>query len=200
MIIIYLETNSIMAIAKGRNKELEDFIYHPPDNIKFMIPSICLMESLIAIEREEKRTQSFTQNAKIEINEAQRSKEITNAQFFANYLKLSLIDYEEMSSNFEIRLLNLLEYFNNYSELIEPSFEMLKNTLNNPLFNRKKERRDNFILQVILNHAENNLAITKVFFSENSKEFGNTNLQSTFASLGINYFSNISSLKDWLKE
>jgi hypothetical protein len=68
------------------------------------------------------------------------------------------------------------------------------------LFNRKKERRDNFILQVILNHAENNLAITKVFFSENSKEFGNTNLQSTFASLGINYFSNISSLKDWLKE
>jgi hypothetical protein len=24
--IIYLETNSIMAIAKGRNKELEDFV------------------------------------------------------------------------------------------------------------------------------------------------------------------------------
>jgi rRNA-processing protein FCF1 len=67
MIIIYLETNSIMAIAKGRNKELEDFIYHPPDNIKFMIPSICLMESLIAIEREEKRTQSFTQNAKLKL-------------------------------------------------------------------------------------------------------------------------------------
>ena len=28
MIIIYLETNSIMAIAKGRNKELEEFVYH----------------------------------------------------------------------------------------------------------------------------------------------------------------------------
>lgn len=38
MIIIYLETNSIMAIAKGRNKELEDFIYHADDNLKLMIP------------------------------------------------------------------------------------------------------------------------------------------------------------------
>ena len=42
MIIIYLETNSIMAIAKGRNKALEDFIYHASDEIKFIIRSICL--------------------------------------------------------------------------------------------------------------------------------------------------------------
>ena len=34
MMIIYLETNSIMAIAKGRNKELEDFIYRRVDNLK----------------------------------------------------------------------------------------------------------------------------------------------------------------------
>jgi hypothetical protein len=37
MIIIYLETNSIMAIAKGRNKELEYFVYHYSDNLKFVI-------------------------------------------------------------------------------------------------------------------------------------------------------------------
>ena len=56
MSIIYLETNSIMAIAKGRNKELEDFVYHASEQLKFVIPSICLMESLVAIEREEKRS------------------------------------------------------------------------------------------------------------------------------------------------
>ncbi|MBK1988461.1 hypothetical protein A0J48_013080 [Sphaerospermopsis aphanizomenoides BCCUSP55] len=55
MIIIYLETNSIMAIAKGRNKELGDFVYQSSDKFKFVIPSICLMETLVAIEREEKR-------------------------------------------------------------------------------------------------------------------------------------------------
>jgi predicted nucleic acid-binding protein len=101
MVIIYLETNSIMAIAKGRNKALADFIYQASSNIRFVIPSICLMETIVAIEREEKRQKSFSQNAQIEINEAKRSQELNNAQSFANYLKLSLINYEQMSSDFE---------------------------------------------------------------------------------------------------
>jgi hypothetical protein len=37
--IIYLETNSIMAIAKGRNKELENFVYDSSNNLQFVIPS-----------------------------------------------------------------------------------------------------------------------------------------------------------------
>ncbi|MDB9522046.1 hypothetical protein PN480_08795 [Dolichospermum circinale CS-1225] len=44
-----------MAIAKGRNKELEDFVYDSSNNLQFVIPSICLMETLVAIKREEKR-------------------------------------------------------------------------------------------------------------------------------------------------
>lgn len=198
MIIIYLETNSIMAIAKGRNKELEDFIYHANDNLKFMIPSICLMETLVAIEREEKRTQSFAQSAKIEINEAQRSKEITDAHFFANYLKISLIDYDNIMINFRKRFLNILAYFKTHGELIESNIAMLEKTFDQPFLQGKNERRDDFILQVILAHAENNLTQSKVFFSENTKEFGNSNLQQTFASLNINYFSNVSNLKAWL--
>ena len=95
MIIIYLETNSIMAIAKGRNKELEDFVYHSSDNLKFFIPSICLMETLVAIEREEKRSQSFSQTIQIEMNEAKRNKELNNSQSFVNYLESSLIDYKD---------------------------------------------------------------------------------------------------------
>lgn len=200
MIIIYLETNSLMAIAKGRNKELEDFIYHRNDNLKFVIPSVCLMESLVAIEREDKRSNSFAQTAKIEISEAKRSKELTDSQSFANYLELSLIDYDLMSGDFRKRFLHILAYLKINGELIEPNIAMLEKTFSQPLLLGNNKRRDDFIIQVILAHAENNLAITKAFFSENSKEFSNSNIPHFLANLGITYFSQISNLKAWLNQ
>lgn len=198
--IIYLETNSIMAIAKGRNKELENFVYDSSENLKFVIPSICLMETLVAIEREEKRSQSFSQTIQIEMNEAKRNKELNNSQSFVNYLESSLIDYDDILTDFKKRFLNIIEYLKNHGELIEPSIKMLEATLTNPLLLGKNQRRDDFILQVILAHAENNLSTDKVFFSENTKEFGNTNIQQVLANLGINYFSRISNLEGWLNK
>jgi hypothetical protein len=198
--IIYLETNSIMAIAKGRNKELENFVYDSSENLKFVIPSICLMETLVAIEREEKRSQSFSQTIQIEMNEAKRNKELNNSQSFVNYLESSLIDYDDILTDFKKRFLNILEYLKNHGELIEPSIKMLEAILINPLLPGKNQRRDDFILQVILAHAENNLSTDKVFFSENTKEFGNTNIQQVLANLGINYFSRMSNLEGWLNK
>jgi uncharacterized protein YeeX (DUF496 family) len=200
MIIIYLETNSIMAIAKGRNKELEDFVYHSSDNLKFFIPSICLMETLVAIEREEKRSQSFSQTIQIEMNEGKRNKELTSSQSFVNYLDRSLVDHQKILRDFRKRFLHIIEYLKNHGQLIEPSIEMLETTLNVPLLPGKNQRRDDFILQVILAHAQNNLSVTKAFFSENTKEFCNTNIQQVLASYQITYFSKISNLSGWLNE
>ncbi|NES99579.1 MAG: DUF4935 domain-containing protein [Sphaerospermopsis sp. SIO1G2] len=196
--IIYLETNSIMSIAKGRNKELADFVYQSSDKYKFVIPSICLMETLVAIEREEKRNQAFSQTIQIEMNEGKRNKELANSASFVNYLELCLIDNGKLLRDFRNRFLKILAYLKNHGELIEPRIEMLENTLNAPLIPGKNQNRDDFILQVILAHAENNLAIPKVFFSENTKDFANTNIQQIFTSLGINYFSKIANLQGWL--
>ncbi|WP_413171216.1 PIN domain-containing protein [Anabaena azotica] len=200
IIIIYLETNSIMAIAKGRNKELEDFVYQSSDKIKFVIPSICLMETLVAIEREEKRSQSFSQSIQIEMNEGKRNKELANSDSFVNYLELCLIDHGKLLRDFRKRFLKILEYLKNHSELIEPSIEMLENTLNAPLIPGRNQKRDDFILQVILSHAQNNLSIPKIFFSENTKDFDNTNIQQVLANVGINYFSKVSNLQGRLNE
>lgn len=200
MIIIYLETNSIMAIAKGRNKELEDLVYQSSDKLKFVIPSICLMETLVAIEREDKRSQSFSQTLQIEMNEAKRNKELSNSTSFVNYLESSLIDYDDILTDFRNRFLKILEYLKNHGELIEPRIEMLESTLNTPLIPGKNQKRDDFILQVILVHAQNNLSMSKVFFSENTKDFDNTNIQQVLANVGINYFSKVSNLQRWLSK
>jgi hypothetical protein len=158
------------------------------------------METLVAIEREEKRSQSFSQTIQIEMNEAKRNKELNNSQSFVNYLESSLIDYDDILTDFRKRFLNILEYLKNHGELIEPSIKMLESTLIDPLLPGKNQRRDDFILQVILAHAENNSSIIKAFFSENSKEFSNTNIQQILANSGINYFSKISNLEGWLNK
>lgn len=198
--IVYLETNSIIAVAKGRNKNLENLLYHPPEKVNFVIPSICLMETLVAIEREEKRSQLFYQTIEIEINEAKRNVELNNSQFFANSLEQSLMDYEQILSNFRIRFLDILEQLKKQSLLIHPSIEMLQTTLTNPFFSKVKERRDDFILQVILDHAANNTQVSKAFFSENTKEFAKVNIQQVLTDVGIMYFSKIANLEGWLKQ
>lgn len=165
-----------------------------------MIPSICLMETLVAIEREDKRSQSFSQTLQIEMNEAKRNKELSNSTSFVNYLESSLIDYDDILTDFRNRFLKILKYLKNHGELIEPRIEMLESTLNAPLIPGKNQKRDDFILQVILAHAQNNLSMSKVFFSENTKDFGNTNIQQVLANVGINYFSKIANLQGWLNE
>jgi len=207
MMIIYLETNSIMSIAKGRNKELEDFIYRRLDNLKsenlkFVIPSICLMETLMALEREEKRSESFFQTIRIEMNEAKRNQELIKSQSFVSFLESSLIDYDDILTDFRKRLFQILEYLNQHGELIEPRIKMLENTLSNPLITGKNSRRDDFILQVILDYAknQNNSSIPQVFFSENTQDFGSANIQQVLANAGITYFSKISNLLGWLNQ
>ncbi|GAX34778.1 PIN domain-containing protein [Nodularia sp. NIES-3585] len=198
--IVYLETNSIIAVAKGRNKNLEDLLYNPPEQVNFIIPSICLMEALVAIEREEKRSQLFYQTIEIEINEAKRNIELNNYQSFANYLEQSLIDYEQILSNFRRRFFDVLEQLKKHGLLIHPNIEMLQTTLTNPFLSKTKERRDDFILQVILDHAENKPQIPKAFFSENTKEFGKANIQQVLTDVGIIYFNKVSNLEGWLKQ
>jgi len=46
--LLYLETNFIMAIAKGRDGLVENILQNPPDYLTIAIPSICLMEFLFA--------------------------------------------------------------------------------------------------------------------------------------------------------
>ncbi|TAE58089.1 MAG: hypothetical protein EAZ87_14950 [Nostocales cyanobacterium] len=77
---------------------------------------------------------------------------------------------------------------------------MLENTFNTPLVPGKNQRRDDFILQVILAHAENHVSIPKAFFSENTKDFGNTNIQQVLVNVEINYFFQVASLQRWLNE
>ncbi|NEP40606.1 MAG: DUF4935 domain-containing protein [Okeania sp. SIO2H7] len=198
-IILYLETNFILAMAKGQNGLADKIWQNPPENLTIVMPSICLMESLVAWENEQKRSQSFRQAMKIEINEAKRNVRSEEARSVVNLLQESFISYENLLAELDNRLEDVLETLKNRVELIEPKIENLQSTLRQPSLSKKSERRDDFILQCILDHASSNPDKTKAFLSENSKQFGQPVVRNALRERGIRYFNNMENLQGWLQ-
>ena len=198
-VILYLETNFILAMAKGQNGFANNILQNSTEDLTIALPSICLMESLVAWENQQKRSQSFIQAAQIEINESQRNISSEEARSVTDFLQQSLISYEDLLFELDNRFDNVLETLKNRVELIEPKIENLQLTLREPSLSKKSERRDDFILQCILDHASSNPDKTQAFFSENSKQFGQPVVRNVLRERGIRYFSNRSNLEGWLQ-
>lgn len=101
----------------------------------------------------------------------------------------------ELDNRFE----DVLEILKNRVELIEAKIDNLQLTLRKPSLSKKSEKRDDFILQCILDHASSNQDKTKAFLSENSKQFGQPFVRNALTERGIRYFNNMENLQSWLQ-
>lgn len=198
-VILYLETNFILAMAKGQNGLADNILQNPTEDLTIAIPSICLMESLVAWENQQKRSKSFIQSVRIEVNEAKRNVRSEDARSVVEFLDRSVVTYENLLVELDNRFEDVLEILKNRVELIEPKIENLQSTLREPSLSKKSERRDDFILQCILDHASSNPDKTKAFFSENSKQFGQPVVRNVLTERGIRYFNNLENLQGWLQ-
>ncbi|MBC6480152.1 MAG: hypothetical protein GDA56_22570 [Hormoscilla sp. GM7CHS1pb] len=83
--------------------------------------------------------------------------------------------------------------------LIHSQPNTLRRTLVDPKFNKLTEKRDDFILRCILDHAQNYSEERKAFFSENTKQFGQQPVREVYREVGITYFGNVENLQGWLR-
>jgi hypothetical protein len=175
-IFLYIETNCIMAMAKGREPLVISFFQNLPQDVRIFLPSACYFETLVALENEIKRQKNFISAINIEISDAQRNLVSQQAQLVWDSLDHSLVDYKKLTEEFNNNMLNILQLLENKIELIHPRSNTLKETLQSDFLNQSKELRDNFILRCIINHCQDNLTITKAFFSQNSKQFNKSEI------------------------
>ncbi len=73
-VLLYVETNFLMSIAKGQDELAENFLLNIPTSVRLAIPNICYVESLLTLEQESKYSQDFLRTLDIQVNEAQRDK------------------------------------------------------------------------------------------------------------------------------
>ena len=93
MAIIYIETNFMMSIATGREAEAIMLLRDLSSSVQLVIPSICYMEALSALEDELKRQNSFKEQLSRQISETKR--DVTSEYATSLYFNLeeSLVYY-----------------------------------------------------------------------------------------------------------
>jgi len=197
-VFLYIETNGIMSLAQKRNPAIESSIENLPNDVQLILPSICYIEALFAFQQDKKRRNIFNQSLIIEINEARRSN-LNISQLLMNDLEQSQVNYDLLSRQLNDEFIEALRVLESRLTSIHPQPDTLRRTLVDPKLKKLTEKRDDFILRCILDHAQNYSEERKAFFSENTKQFGQQNLRDACREVGITYFGNIDNLQGWLQ-
>jgi hypothetical protein len=196
--ILYIETNFLMSIATGREAEAIMLLRDLSSSVQLVIPSICYMESLSALEDELKRQNYFKEQLSRQISETKRdvtSEQIPSLSF---HLEESLIYYRNRIDEIKFRLREAIYMLSQKAEMIVLNTEIIEASLNQTIIG--KDPTDNLILHCILSHARLRPTETKVFLSGNVKEFRKLpEVQDAFREVGITkYFSRTEDFLGWL--
>jgi uncharacterized protein with PIN domain len=198
VLFLYIETNLIMAIAKGQDEQAEQLLNNIPANICLMIPSICYMEAIVALQNERKRRKDFLNNVKLEITESERSL-TSDVSSLVNDLEKARLAYDQFLNEFEGRFLDAITLVRTKVTSIDLPLNSLIATLTDPILSKEKQLRDNLILQCILDHAQLHPTEQKVLLTSNSVEFGKPEVQQILQQFGIiKDFTNTKSFMGWL--
>lgn len=199
MAILYIETNFLMSIATGRETEAIMLLRNLSSSVQLVIPSICYMESLSALEDEVKRQNKFKEQLTCQISETKRdltSEEVASLSF---HLEKSLIYYSNRIDEIQFRLREAIYMLSRNAEMIVLNTEIIEASLNTTII--EKDPTDNLILHCILSHARLRPTETKVFLSGNVKEFRKLlEVQDALLEAGITkYFSRTEDFLGWLQ-
>ncbi|WP_094348496.1 PIN domain-containing protein [Nostoc sp. 'Peltigera membranacea cyanobiont' 210A] len=194
--IIYVETNFLMSIAKGQDSQAQELLQNPPSSLRIVVPSICFVESLTTLEQEEKYNLDFLRNLDIQINQAERDNS-SNARSLLSHLEKSRISFLQRSNEVKERFDVAFNRLINTSEMIILSKDIFQLTLNRAIF--EKHIIDRIILECIIFHAGLHPNENKVFLSSNSKEFGRREVLEILRDREIQYFNKTQNFLGWLQ-
>ena len=202
MIILYIETNFLMAVAKGQDLKAVDLLQDIPSSIRIVIPDICYIESLTTYKIDKRKRLDFQEEMDKQIKELNRDKTSDYARLFMGNLGEARINNELLINDIQDRLFTTIDQLLNNSELINLNKSLIHNIAETTIFQTeawlvKNDIMDNIILQSILDHAQLYPQEDKAFISNNSKDFGKPEVQYALRNAGIRYFTITQHFLDW---
>jgi hypothetical protein len=188
--ILYIETNFIMGVAKGQDNRHDELFAIPAQDLRIAIPSICIMEAWSAFEAEHKRRKRFVDDLISPINETSRDVTSSHAKSLLANLENARVDSIKLLNDVEIRLRRTLgiltgERGRSRVELIPLSHSVLKQSLRHTYM---KEPTDNLILTAIVHHAKRHRGVPKALLTANTNDFDTVAIRTLLTGLGVNQF------------
>lgn len=194
--IVYVETNFLMGVAMGREARVLEFLSAVSATVRIAIPSGCYMESFSALEDEQKRRNWFRGELEKQIVQLRRDTTSANAGSLLRLLEESRIANDQLSNDVQVRLFQLVDRAAGILELIPETPAIIHNAVTAMLI---PDPTDNLILHSILDHAHRLSGAAKVLLTDNTRDFGNEEVQAALAAAGIlKPFRSVANLLGWL--
>jgi hypothetical protein len=153
------------------------------------------MEALSVFEDEKKRHRRRVEAIEQQYLEVRRNVVSPFSPSIAADLNRVQRQTEFLFDDFRDRLLEAIEILGSTAELIHPTPEILRASRADVLI---EDPRDNLILASVLGHAKNHPSETKIFLSENRKDFDiNTGAKLALRGGGLRYFADASTCLEW---
>ncbi len=197
-VILYVETNLIIGIAKGQDVEAEDLLLNTPATISIVIPSICFLEAQMTLQQEEKNNQDFIRKLVIQINEADQDVTSEKARLLYARLQQSKVSSQERINDTKNRFKFAYDQLAANAEEIPLEVAKIQNSLERDIL-EDKHLIDKIILECSIRHARLHPDVTKAFLSFNTKEFGKREVTQLLQDTGIRYFSKTTNFLGWLQ-
>lgn len=195
--ILYVETNFPMSIATRRDPQANTLLLNTPALVQIVIPSVCYIEALSALEAERKYRRRFKNELDIRISDAQRNLTSPHAQSLFLHLKQARIENEQLLEEVEVRLFQALNQLATKAEMIALTAATIQASLQPSITD---EPTDKLILNCILNHARLHTTEVKVLLSGNTNDFGKREVQEALRNAGVSqYFGSTQAFLDWLR-
>ncbi|MDB9537970.1 hypothetical protein PN451_19390 [Dolichospermum planctonicum CS-1226] len=204
MLILYIETNFLMGVAKGRDLDAEKLLRNLSPLISLAIPAICYVEAINTYKIDKQNQLKFQAEMEKQINEAMRDKMSVHADLFKVSLERASIENLLLLNDVQDKLSEVIELLTENSEIINFDNNIIKD-ISDKIFIEtetlliKNDLMDNLILQCIVSHANQHPNNQKVFISVNTKDFGKKEVQEILNSAKIKYFSNTKNFLGWLE-
>ncbi|MEQ9238614.1 PIN domain-containing protein [Coleofasciculus sp. E2-BRE-01] len=187
-----------MSICTGRDLLATTLLQNTPSSVQLVMPSICLMESLSALEKEQKYRRRFENELNLQISQLRRDVTSSHARSMLALLMESRTENEQLLAEIKMRLYQAINQISGKAELIALTPSMIQDSLTISLIDQ--DYTDNLILHCILHQARLYPTETQAFLSSNERDFGTPEVQAALGNVGItNYFSSTQVLLNWLQ-
>jgi transposase InsO family protein len=193
---LYIETNFVMAFAKGQDRDTEDILsLAERGSVDLVLPEVCVMETFKAWEREKARTAALTRRLQQQIDEYGRRETVLGPSAAA-ILDNARVQADKQLNTVRARAARCLERIANKGSLVPLSPRWIRAGAQ-PLVIAAEA--DDMILATVVDHMETKPGPAVGFLTNNVKDFKDPAVRSELKRVGAKRFLSTKSALAWLQ-
>ncbi len=166
--LLHVETNFLVSFATGRDDATQALLVLPPAGVRFVLPSICIMEAMSNYEVQRKGHEDVVRSLTGRINEFKRGVVWADRSQRIDAIVQARVELNTMFGQYRSRLMEAIRYPGLNAITIGLDYATIGDALIHP---RIADPTDNLILSSVVTHALGYPSTPKALLTEEQEGF-----------------------------